>query len=100
MTSPNPRHIYVLCPDDPAPGGGSRMLYRHVDTLNAAGLRASILHSAPGTRLTWFPNDTPIVYRGIRTNPGDVLAVPETYGQDIASIAGATPKVIINQNCY
>ena len=42
----NSSSIYFFCPDIPHPMGGVRMLYRHVDILNANGCDASIVHAS------------------------------------------------------
>ena len=72
--------VYYLTPDQAAPRGGVRMLYRHVDQLNAAGIDAAVLHSRPGFRCTWFANNTRTVSApDITLSPEDVLVVPEFY---------------------
>lgn len=122
--------IYFLAPDYTFPSGGVRVIYRHVDILNANGIEAYVLHRQLGHRCTWFENDTPIVYwdagikrriydklkKSISNNPvrkiflvgaptptledTDILVLPEIYGPEIESIAVGIPKVILNQGCY
>jgi hypothetical protein len=93
--------IGVLCPDYPAPAGGIRRLYRHVDVLCRHGFDAFILHDKPGFRCTWFENTTPVLARTATTlSPDDFLVVPEVLGPGVASIAVGVPKVIFNQNAY
>jgi glycosyltransferase involved in cell wall biosynthesis len=93
--------IGVLCPDYPAPAGGIRRLYRHVDVLCRHGFDAFILHDTPGFRCIWFENSTPVLARSAMTlNSNDFLVVPEVLGPGVASIAPGVPKVIFNQNAY
>jgi hypothetical protein len=50
-----PRHDavhFLRLPDDNTPYGGIRVLYRCVDTLNAAGRSATIVHMKAGFRCT------------------------------------------------
>lgn len=54
--------IYYACPDVDLPFGGVRVMYRHVDILNAAGHEAYVLHTRAPFRCTWFEHDTPIRY--------------------------------------
>jgi glycosyltransferase involved in cell wall biosynthesis len=93
--------IHLLCPDDDAPSGGIRKLYRHADLLNALGRHAAVRHLRPGFRCSWFPNDTPITYgHPDDLRPPDVLVVPEVYGPALGRLAPGVPKVVFNQNCY
>lgn len=110
--------IYYLCPDLATPVGGIRVIYRHVDILNAHGLPASVVHRKHGFRATWFENSTSVVYwrdgrvqRLLakvkrRTDPDavielpieggkrpqisadDILVIPEMYGPDLAAAHG------------
>ena len=121
---------YFLTPDYTFPSGGVRVIYRHVDILNAHGIEAYVLHRKAGHRANWFQNETPIVYwdnslkrRAVRKierylspsrpkeiplrggaagkiGSNDVLVVPEIYGPGLAGLAPGVPKVILNQNCY
>lgn len=54
--------IFYLCPSNPEPIGGIKVIYEHVDLLNQNGFQAYVLHKKPGFRCQWFPNKTPIVY--------------------------------------
>jgi glycosyltransferase involved in cell wall biosynthesis len=93
--------VFVLCPDYPAPSGGIRKLYTHVDVLSRNGIPAAILHQQDGFRLKWFEHATPVVYaKSTRLSADDYLVVPEVLGPDIASIAPGIRKVIFNQNSY
>ncbi|MGQ9671034.1 MAG: glycosyltransferase [Desulfosoma sp.] len=124
-------NIYYMClSNSNHPVGGVRVMYRHVDILNEAGVEAYIVHAKDGFRCTWFENSTPIVYwrenmvdravekvmkrmrprsvqrirlRGGRRHrilEGDVIAIPEIFGPGIASFARGVRKVILNQNGY
>lgn len=94
--------IYYFAYDHEKPRGGQKSAYRHVDILRAQGLDAFVLHTAPGCRLTWFDNETPVVDAAslrARFDPvHDVVALPEDLGVRIGSFPGR--KVILNQNVY
>ncbi len=122
--------IYFLTPDYAFPSGGVRVIYRHVDILNAHGMEAYVLHRTPGHRCTWFENRTQVAYwdnsvprrayfklrkylqperpreiflRGAKSpfiGPNDFLVLPEIYGPQLAEMGPGVPKVILNQNCY
>ena len=92
--------IYYLCRDDNTPSGGRRILYRHVDILNAAGLNASIVHFTPDFRLTWFDNKTAVTHSdAVKITPEDYVVAPETFGPSIGDI-DTTRLVIFNQNVH
>ncbi|GIH10158.1 hypothetical protein Rhe02_82250 [Rhizocola hellebori] len=93
--------VYYLTPDQSSPRGGVRMLYRHVDQLNAAGIDAAVLHSEEGFRCTWFANNTRTVSAPKLTlSPDDVLVVPEFYllGPDL--LPAEPRKIVFNQGAY
>ena len=93
--------ILFLCPDTDVPTGGVMVIYRHVEYLTAAGLRAHVLHAQPGFRCDWFESSASVMSSVIRpVTPDDVLVVPETYGPHLDEIAPGTPKVVFNQNPY
>jgi len=87
--------VYYLCPEIDHPCGGVKVIYRHVDILQAHGIPAFVLHQKRGFRCTWFENSTPIAYtrhpvdslrfrlrRKLRQNsrPNDPIPVPITGG--------------------
>ncbi|AGZ41478.1 glycosyl transferase [Actinoplanes friuliensis] len=93
--------IYYLSPDDDVPSGGIRMLYRHVDLLNATGRDAAVLHDRRGFRATWFGNDTRVLSaRDVTLGPDDILVVPEFYGPGLGALPPDCRKVVFNQNAY
>jgi hypothetical protein len=98
------RTVFVFCPDDPRPVGGFKVLYRHVDVLNALSIPATILHSSPGFRCSWFANTTQVTDTFTLTpSPNDVVVLPEApdgHGPDLAEMFPGVPKVVFNQNCY
>jgi glycosyltransferase involved in cell wall biosynthesis len=93
--------IYFLTPDYDVPAGGVRVIYRHVDILNEAGLAAFVLHSRRGFRCSWFENQTRVTDIGsVRIGPQDLLVVPE-LDIDLLSRVGPTCRyVIFNQNSH
>jgi hypothetical protein len=99
--APGSGTVYYLCPDDDKPSGGIRVVYRHVDLLNAAGVDAAVLHERPGFRVGWFGNDTRVLAaRDVTLGRDDLLVVPEYYGPGLGSLPAGARKVIFNQNAY
>lgn len=95
------RQIYFLCPDLPQPVGGVKILYRHVDVLNAHGYHAAIVHRKKRFRCTWFENETRVTYQHkIQPGPADFIMIPEVYGPRCAELFPGVPKFIFNQNAY
>ncbi|GAA2709494.1 glycosyltransferase [Actinoplanes palleronii] len=99
--APGTDTVYYLSPDASSPSGGIRVIYRHVDLLNAAGLKAAVLHEKPGFRVGWFANDTRVLAaRDVTLGRSDLLVVPEFYGPGLAALPPGARKVIFNQNAY
>jgi len=93
--------IYFLTPDYQRPAGGIRVIYRHVEILNAAGLRAYVLHWRRGFKCTWFEHDAPVTDVGaISLGRRDLLVVPELEIGLLAGLPADTPHVIFNQNTH
>src|SRR6202011_3363414 len=70
--------IYFVAPDKSDPSGGCRVIYRHVDLLHAAGVRAFAVHRKPGFRYAWFDNATPTINAAKAiVGPKDLVVVPE-----------------------
>ncbi len=92
--------VYVVCPDARQPYGGVQKLYDHVDILNRHGIPAAILHWKAPYRASWFANATSIVYSGVTLRRGDLLAVPESFGDGLATYAPGVPRVSVVQNGF
>ena len=93
--------VYFLIPDHPEPSGGIRVIYRHVDILNAAGIDAFVLHWRPGFRCSWFDNATKVtdcVHAKIRQ--GDLLVVAEIDVDLLSNLPKPLAYVIFNQNSH
>src|SRR5258706_4504387 len=92
--------IYVFAPDLSRPLGGMRMLYRHVDILNANGREAYIVHASRKFRIDWFEYSTPVLRGPIKMNDEDIAVYSEIGGLKILNWAKGKRKVIFNQNAY
>jgi glycosyltransferase involved in cell wall biosynthesis len=100
-TASSPATAWFICPHDKSPSGGVRKFYRCVDTLNAAGLNAAILHAVPGFRCNWFENTTRVVSAdNVNLGPRDIFVVPEVYGQSICDLPRNIRQIVFNQNAY
>lgn len=96
-----PPTIYFCAPDYDHPSGGIRVLYRHVDLLNEAGIRAAVLHRRAGFRCTWFANDTRVVCSlDAAIGPGDLVVVGELALGLLRRLGPGFRFVIFNQNPY
>ncbi len=80
--------------------GGVRMLYRHVDILNANGFDAAIVHFAAGFKINWFEHSTRVLHMPVKLNSQDIAVFAEVGGLKIAGWAPGNRKVIFNQNAY
>lgn len=90
--------IYYLAPAERAPSGGIKVIYRHVDELNALGIRAAVVHDQDGFRCTWFENSTSVVSaRSLRIKRNDVLVIPEFYGAGLGGLPLGARVVSFNQ---
>lgn len=93
--------VYYLAPNPNGMFGGVRNSYRHVDTLNAAGIAAAVVHAKEGYRCTWFANDTRVVSAsGVVLGPDDLLVIPECYGPGLGGMPDGVRAVIFNQGAY
>jgi len=91
--------VFMLCPDYNIPSGGVRVQYRHVDILNAAGVKAAVLHQRKGFRCTWFDNATPVTdIRSSAVGPDDVLVVSELDVHQLLSLRLGVRHIILNQS--
>src|SRR5688572_7415339 len=99
--------IYYACFAHDEPRGGIKVIYRHVDLLNRAGLEAYVFHPQEKFRVSWFEHDTAIVgprelarsydaRRDVLVLPEDMIAIPA--GREL--VEGPGKKVIFNQNVF
>lgn len=91
--------ILYLSPSPPAPRGGVRVIYRHVDLLNEAGFDAAVLHDRRGYRASWFENSTRLANDN-SVGPADLLIVPEYYGSRLREFSASLRITIFNQGPY
>jgi hypothetical protein len=92
--------IHFLNPlNEPVPSGGVQKLHDHVEILNEAGMEAAIINS-PNFSPWWFPTRARIVRPPVALQRGDLLAIPEWYGDFMERIAPGFPRVSINQNAF
>jgi len=95
------RAVYYLCPDTNRPTGGIRTIYRHVDTLNAAGIRAAVVHGREGFACSWFDHQTVVTgAQSVALTSADVLVVPEFFAGNLDELPSGLPLVVFNQNAY
>jgi glycosyltransferase involved in cell wall biosynthesis len=93
--------IYFLTPDYDLPSGGIRVIYRHVDILNAAGLPAFVAHQRRGFKCTWFEHDTRLIDVGsLRIGPRDLIVLPELDTDLVARLPPDARVAIFNQNAH
>jgi len=98
--SDNPT-VYFLTPDYKTPSGGIRVIYRHVDILNDAGVNALVLHQKPDFRCNWFDNDTRISdISKVTVRLGDLLVVSELDVSVLKALPKGIRHVIFNQNSH
>jgi glycosyltransferase involved in cell wall biosynthesis len=101
------RRIYYACFAHQERRGGIKVIYRHVDLLNRAGLEAYVFHPRERFRAKWFDNDTATVgprelarrfdtRRDVLVLPEDLVALPA--GRKLAAGPGHT--ILFNQNVY
>jgi hypothetical protein len=96
-----PPTVWMVTPHFDRPSGGVRKLYRAVEVLNDAGIRAVVVHQQAGFACTWFEHSTPIVAGGdVPVWPGDVIAIPEVYNRWILDLPAGISRVIYNQGAY
>jgi hypothetical protein len=76
---PKPRIFYRLRDDD-RQLGGVKVIYEHVDALNAAGFDAFVLHDTAEFRCSWFLNSTRIdgIAR-VALRDSDFVVLPEVF---------------------
>jgi hypothetical protein len=90
--------IYYVAPDENRPSGGVRVIYRHVDMLNALGIPAAVVHPREDFRCSWFDNSTRVIsMNALRLREVDLLVVPEFYASGLAAIPSRARVVVFNQ---
>ncbi|WP_328414050.1 glycosyltransferase [Micromonospora sp. NBC_00389] len=93
--------VYYLAPHPNGTFGGVRNSYRHVDSLNAAGIPAAVVHAKKGYRCTWFANSTRVMSASdVVLGPDDLLVIPECYGPGLGGVPDGVRVVIFNQGAY
>ena len=91
--------VYFCAPDFDVPSGGVRVIYRHVDLLNGAGIPARVLHRRTGFRCTWFANETHVTgSQEIAVGPRDVVVIGELMVPLLRDRVQGTRFVVFNQN--
>ncbi len=84
-----------------APGGGVRIIYAMVETLQRAGIPAAVWHGREGTSSRWFEHDANVVFGLERTlEEGDLLVMPELGGARYRRLVGDARVVILNQGHF
>jgi hypothetical protein len=92
--------IFYLNPLNlPVASGGVQKLHDHVEILNDAGIDAAIINP-PAFRPWWFNTRARIVRAPVTLKRGDLLAIPEVYGDALPNIAPGFPRVSVNQNSF
>lgn len=98
--APHPT-LYFVTPDHPLPAGGIRVIYRHVDILNEAGIRAFVVHHRHGFRCRWFENDTPVLSAAeVALAANDLVVLPEVDVELAERLPPGNRYVIFNQNSH
>jgi Glycosyltransferase len=93
--------IFFLAPDYNRPSGGVRTLYRHVDILNTAGIRAFVLHQKRNFRCSWFEHCTPVTdISRAALHKSDLLVVTELDIDLLNRLPPDTRHVIFNQGVH
>lgn len=93
--------VYFLAPDYDKPAGGNRVIYQHVDILNAAGVSSVVVHQRRGFRYSWFANTTRIQsVAETALSSKDLLVVPETDVDLIGRLDSNIRVVVFNQNSH
>lgn len=97
----SPATVQFIVPDYNRPAGGVRVIYRHVDILNAAGIPAVVVHQQKGFRCTWFDHQTPVTDSGsARLGRDDIVVVPELDVDLMDRMPPGVRYVIFNQNTH
>lgn len=68
--------VFYFCPTSRKPAGGMRIIYKHVEMLNKAGITAYVLHPRKNYRYSVFSTDAP-TYQGNTFCTDDFFIIPE-----------------------
>lgn len=91
--------MYLCAPDYDIPSGGVRVIYRHVDLLNEAGIRAAVLHRRANFRCTWFDNETRVFGSNqVSVGPEDLVVVGELAVSLLRETVPGFRFAVFNQN--
>lgn len=98
-TQDHPPTVYFCTPDYDVPTGGIRVVYRHADLLNEAGIPAAVLHARPNFRCTWFENQTRVAAsRETVIGPEDLVVVGELAVHLLTELPPGYRFAVFNQN--
>lgn len=90
--------VYYLSPVEKSPSGGIKVIYRHVDALNALGIPAAVVHNQDGFRCEWFDNRTRVISApSLHLKQNDLLVLPECYGPGFGGVPSGVRVVVFNQ---
>lgn len=90
--------VYYLAPAEKSPSGGVKVIYRHVDELNALGIPAAVVHDQDGFRCEWFENETRVISaHNLRLGKNDLLVAPECYAAGFGGVPAGIRVVVFNQ---
>jgi glycosyltransferase involved in cell wall biosynthesis len=93
--------VYFCTPDINYPTGGIRVVYRHADLLNEAGIPASVVHARSNFRCTWFENRTQVMSsREARIGPHDLIVVSEVGASVLRRLPAGFRFIVFNQNSH
>ena len=91
--------VYFLNPSpDDEVHGGVRVIFQQAEALVAAGVDAAVV-SQPTFR-PWFESAAPTVEPPVDVGDGDLLALAETYGDGLNTIAPGVPRVTLLLSSY
>lgn len=95
---PGPPAVYYVAPAENQPSGGVRVIYRHVDMLNAMGIPAAVVHPHEGFRCSWFDNSTEVIsIKALRLREEDLFVVPEYHAAGLSAVPASARVVVFNQ---
>lgn len=93
--------IVFVCPKVDNPTGGVQVIFEHAQILRAAGQNAVVSMVGVGAEPKWFNFDVPLTsHMDLRPDTGDLLVIPEVFGDAIGEISKSSRYVIFNQNAH